>query len=104
MTETSGWPPAGPDETQGGTPDPAPADVPQAPPVPAEATSEPPVPTVPDAAAPTGSSVLVSSIDSIRDSPAPDPVPPPFIPSEGVASWLRDLLLDLHQRLRNAGY
>jgi len=46
----------------------------------------------------------VSSIDSIRDSPAPDPVPPPFIPSEGVAPWLREILLGLHQRLRNAGY
>lgn len=32
---------------------------------------------------------------------APDPVDPPFVPSEGVADWLRDAINGLHDRLRN---
>lgn len=32
---------------------------------------------------------------------APDPMPGPFIPSEGVAPWLREALVWLHDRIRN---
>lgn len=31
---------------------------------------------------------------------APDPVLPPFIPADGVAPWLREILTWLHERLR----
>ena len=37
------------------------------------------------------------------DPPAPDPVPDPWIP-ETEADWRRNLFLELHRRLRNAGY
>jgi hypothetical protein len=37
------------------------------------------------------------------EPPAPDPVPEPFIPDEGVAGWLRDVLLEHHHRLRQLG-
>ncbi len=93
MTESAGWPPVEPDETQGGTPDPAPEDVPQAPPVPAEAAAEPP-------GWPAVDPLLAADTPA---PPAPDPVPPPFIPDVGVAPWLRDLLLELHRRLRALG-
>lgn len=35
-----------------------------------------------------------------REEP-PDPVLPPFIPDQGVPEWLRDVVHELHRRLRN---
>lgn len=34
---------------------------------------------------------------------APDHVPPPFIPEQGVAGWQRELYLEFHRRLRALG-
>ncbi len=109
MTENTGWPLAEPGESQAVVAEPEPQPEPSPEPVPAEAAPEP---TVPDAAGLTGPSASSSEAEgyvltvtnSTSWEAAPDPVPPPFIPSEGVAPWLREILLGLHQRLRNAGY
>jgi hypothetical protein len=87
MTETTGWPPPEPDDTD--TAGPVAAAEPDSPPEPAAGDEPQPEPVPPEAAS---------------EPPAPDPVPPPFIPVEGVAEWLRELLMDFHQRLRNAGF
>jgi len=71
-----------------GTAEPAAGDETQASAAPAEAVS-----------APLGDVAM-----DVSDPPAPDPVPWPFIPDTGVADWLRNLLIDFHQRLRNAGF
>jgi hypothetical protein len=87
MTEDTGFPsqpgpiPAADDPLN-------PVNVPPLDSAPAEAVSEPQVEVQPGA----------------EPEAVADHVPPPFIPSEGVAGWLRDLLLDFHQRLRNAGF
>lgn len=88
MTEATGWPPVTP-ETPAPIPAPAPDPAPETPAPEATLPAEPdPAPEAPP-------------------EPEPEPAPAeaaPFIPAEGVAGWLRDVLLDFHRRLSNAGH
>ena len=71
------------------------------PPPPAEtAAPVPPVDADPqDVAEQAAASEPAETTSATAD--APDPVAPPFVPSEGVADWLRDAIHALHDRLRN---
>lgn len=81
MTEQEGWPPAEPDDTQ------------------AEVQPEAAVPVPPVDANPQDVAEEAAGAES---GPA-DHVPPPWLPAEGVADWLRAAIGELHRRLQNLG-
>lgn len=101
--DPDGPPLAEPSETLDAPPLPA-ADVPAPEPAgPVEGVPQPPA--APAEVHPDHAEVVAHDAEVVaKDAVDVAEVAAPFIPDVGVAGWLRDILLNFHQRLKNAGH